>query len=153
MTRLRKTWRKLQYRIFTLAKFAALCLAIIVYLLSTKIAQINEIDLALMSICAETHGCFEIGAESGEPNANCVYARLIQLGCASQSLDSADEGGGLSTTYIYRLVRPGTPPETAIWENASIMSKIGYYYYSKMQTKNFRHNSEQRRKQRRGKRV
>ena len=52
--------------------------------------RISEIDETLMSICAEAQGCFGIDVESGEPNANCVYTRLIQLGCKIQSLASAD---------------------------------------------------------------
>ena len=85
-------------QIFTLAKFAALCLAIIAYLV--KMIQSNEIDETLMSICAETKGWFEMDAESGEPNETCVYARLIQLGYTSQSLASSDEKDGLSMNYF-----------------------------------------------------
>ena len=76
--------------------------------------QINEIDEALMSICAETQGCFEMDDGSGEPNETCVYSRLIQLGHASQSLASSDEKDGLSMNYLYRLFRPETLAETAI---------------------------------------
>ena len=37
-------------------------------------------DATLMSICAETHGWFEMDAESGGPMETCVYEKLIQLG-------------------------------------------------------------------------
>ena len=78
-----------------------------------------------MSICAETPGCFEMDAESGEPMETCVYAKLIQLGYASQSLASADEKGGLSMNYLRHLARPETDAATAIAKNESRMSKPG----------------------------
>ena len=67
-----------------------------------------------MSICAETQGCFEIDFEPGEPNANCVYARLIRLGYTVQSLASADGKDGLPMNYLYRLARPDTLQEADI---------------------------------------
>ena len=36
--------------------------------------QISEIDETLMSICAETQGCFEMDVESGESNES-VYVK------------------------------------------------------------------------------
>ena len=63
-------------------------------------------------------------AESGEPIGTCVYANLIQLGRASQSLASADEKGGLSMNYLSHLAHPETDAVKAIG-NASRMSKIG----------------------------
>ena len=65
-------------------------------------------DETLMSICAETQGFFEMDAESGEPMETWVYAKLIQLGYASQSLASADEKDGLSMNYLSHLAHPGT---------------------------------------------
>ena len=64
-------------------------------------------DATLMSICAETQGRFEMDAESSEPMETCVYAKLMQLGHASQSLDSAGEKDGLSTNYLPRLAHHG----------------------------------------------
>ena len=72
-------------------------------------SQINEIDETLMSICAETQGCFELDAESGEPDGNCVFPRLILAGYASSSLASADEKDSPSMDFLYRLVYPNTP--------------------------------------------
>ena len=55
-----------------------------------------------------------MGDESGEPDETCVYARLVQLGYASQSSASAGEKDGLSMNYLYRAARPATPVETNI---------------------------------------
>ena len=65
--------------------------------------EIQEMDGALMSICAETQGCFEMEAESGEPMGTCVYSMLIQLWYTSQSLSSADEKGGGPTNYLFHF--------------------------------------------------
>ena len=65
-------------------------------------SQVNEIDETLMSICAETQGRFALDVESGDPDANCGYARLIQVGYATQSSASADEKDGHSMNLLYR---------------------------------------------------
>ena len=70
--------------------------------------EILEMGETLMSICAETQGCFEMEAESGEPMETCVYAKLIQLGRTIQSLASADEQGGPSMNYLPQLTHPET---------------------------------------------
>ena len=76
--------------------------------------QIQGMYETLMSICAETPWCFEMDAESGEPMGTFACQKLIQLGCAIQSLDSADEKGGLSMDYLSRLAHPETDARTAI---------------------------------------
>ena len=70
--------------------------------------QIQGMNATLMSICAETPGCFEMDAESGEPMETCVYPKFIQLGRKSQSLDSAEEKEGLSTNYLSHFPHPET---------------------------------------------
>ena len=59
-------------------------------------------------------GCFELDVESGGPNGNFVYARLIQVGCAGQFLASADGEDGLSTNYLYHLARPSAPVDEVV---------------------------------------
>ena len=76
--------------------------------------RINEIDETLMSICAETQGRFELDAESGEPNANCVFAMLILEWHDSSSLVGADEKDAPSMDSPYRLVYPNTPADQVI---------------------------------------
>ena len=114
--------------------------------------QINEIDETLLSICAETQGFFAMDAESGEPNANCVYAMLIQLGYTGQSLSSADGKDGLPMNYLYRLARPETPAETNIDKMHPECLKL-VSIIQKCKLKISRHNGEQRHKQRRGKHL
>ena len=77
-------------------------------------SQINEIDETLMSIWAETQGCFDLDTEAGEPNANCVAARLILAGCDSSSLASADDKDAPSMDLLYRLVYRNTPGDHVI---------------------------------------
>ena len=67
-----------------------------------------------MSICAETQGRFALDPDSGEPNGNCVFARLIQTGYTSSSLASADEKDALSTDFLYRAAYPNTDPSQVI---------------------------------------
>ena len=78
----------------TVANLHPICL---LNILSSKnywgMNQINERDETLMSICAETKGCFELDPGSSEPNENCVFAMLIQAVYTSSSLTSADEKG------------------------------------------------------------
>ena len=69
-----------------------------------------------MSICAESPGCFEVDNESGEPMETFVYAKLIQLGCASQSLARSGEEDGLSMNYLARLAHPETDAATTVGE-------------------------------------
>ena len=114
--------------------------------------QISEIDETLMYICAETQGRFDMEAESGEPNGTFAYARLIQLGYTSQSLGSAGEKDGLSMNYLYHLAHPETPEGTNVGKKHPEWLQL-ISIIQKMQTKNFHHNIEQRRKQRRGKRL
>ena len=59
-----------------------------------------------MSICVETQGCFGMGPESGEPNANCVFARLSRAWYDSASLASANERDVHSLEPPYRFVYP-----------------------------------------------
>ena len=65
--------------------------------------EIKEPGGTLASICSEAPGCFEIDIEPGEPMGNCDYAKLIQLGYTSNSLESADGEGGHSMNYRYHL--------------------------------------------------
>ena len=67
-----------------------------------------------MSICAETKGRFELDPESGEPNGNCVFARLIRAVYTRSSLASADAKDAPSTDAPYRAVYPDTGPNQAI---------------------------------------
>ena len=76
--------------------------------------QIQGMVETLMSICAETPGCFEMAAESGEPMETWVYAKLIQLGYTRQPSASAGEKNGLSMNYLSHLARPDTDAATAI---------------------------------------
>ena len=69
---------------------------------------------ALMAICDEEPGFFEIDAESGGPMGTCAYSKLIRLGRASQSLESAGAKDGLSTNYLYHLAQAEILAETAI---------------------------------------
>ena len=66
----------------------------------------RESDETLMAICAEAPGCFEIDPESGEPMANCVYSKLIQLGYSSTAFACSGGGDGGSINYLYHLVYP-----------------------------------------------
>ena len=77
-------------------------------------SKINEIDETLMSIFAETQWCFELDTESGEPNGNCVFARLILAGCDSSSLASSEEKNTHSMEFSYRAVYPDTPADQGI---------------------------------------
>ena len=63
----------------------------------------NERGETLMSICAETQGCFGLEPDSGAPNGNYVFARLSQAGYTSASLARADEKDADSITFRYRL--------------------------------------------------
>ena len=46
---------------------------------------INGKDETVMAIFVATQGCFEMDPESGEPDGNCVFARLSQTGGTSAS--------------------------------------------------------------------
>ena len=56
-------------------------------------AIINEKDETLMSIFVDAPESSEFDPDSGEPNGNCVFAKLSQSGYASASLARADEKG------------------------------------------------------------
>ena len=52
---------------------------------------ISDKDEILKSICAEAPGGNQLDEESGEPDADCAYAKLIGNGYKGVSLGSVDE--------------------------------------------------------------
>ena len=64
---------------------------------------INEKDATLTSICADAPGPFELNPDSGEPNANCAFAKLSQEGRTGASAESDDGKDPESLEYLCNL--------------------------------------------------